>query len=299
MTGAQTTPPLGTLADDGTAHAPRPDAICLDCRRVLVPGESCGGERPHRTTTLTTLRGRERLRDVVWGREGRRRQLLRRTDQETIGAELAEEAGGGLSLLGALIHLVEVPLRRFLHLRPHGAATLPTVRMVGAAVAAEIVASCTTTAPLTGRSCAAWAVTICAERVASGSEVMCRQAWCGGFDALGAGGARLLVPRGRLLFHPAPGVGERVDGRPLKRHVDLMLGRRWSLVGLDFPVFPASHAWEAILVPGDHVVVSGRLERREGDGPRGLPRDPVATFMQAAGLVSVERLAPDPARDSA
>src|SRR5262249_38208265 len=71
--------------------APRRTSICLDCRTALTEGETCDGGPRHRVVSLTTLEGRAKLLDEVWGPPSVRRR-----------AKQLAKAGGGGAGLGAI-----------------------------------------------------------------------------------------------------------------------------------------------------------------------------------------------------
>lgn len=276
---------------------PQRSAICLDCRTALGPHETCEGGPRHRTASLHTPEGRERLLAEVWGPPGVRRRLRQMALAGGTGAAAGGLVKGGcetgcavLECSGAVADfpplavivaaavlavglfllvakIVEWRRRRRNRPRPNGALRPPKTphgpRHRGTVVEGDLGEG----------DVLAYGLRLQQSHVLR-SDLMLTDGASSGFSVRLEDGSTLQIPAGRLRLE---GAGRPADKARVAANLEQLDPRRTTSDELD-PI-PHDRATELFVRPGDTVEVVGRLV------PAVDTRAAAASYRQAAPSV--------------
>jgi hypothetical protein len=257
--------------------------VCLRCRFLLADDEPC--DEGHPVVSLDDSADRARLRTAVWGDaapsngDGTLRSALRFTVAMTgvIAATLAAltllfTAGASRVSMWSpgpwiVIAAVTLPLAIAIgweifggdgvRLWPPHRVRLPvgaTLAVDGPVAAHGPVRGTATIAPLSGRRCVAWAVTLEYE-----GRVVLRAGHGSGLT-IASNDGEIEIPAGRLAIATR------------RRRIRHGRAKRWLPDGARGELAPFTRAWESTLVEGDVVELLGEVEQVAVGGYR----DPAA-----------------------
>lgn len=261
--------------------------ICIDCRTLLGHGEErCDAARFHRTVSLSTAEGRERLRAHVWGPQELRARAANAARAGSLGA-LVEGVSCG-SCGDAVVAGMEAPavllavalafglvfivywivatfvarVRRYRgRARPQGVdPALPATRQrwKGRIVGGEPV-----TAPITdGEGVGSGIALESSDAVGRGSHVLFAGR-TGGFQVELEGGGLLELPPGRIRVVPAREGWERIPPAQVRVWAS-QLDRRE--VEEPHPPIPGDRGRVVVLEVGDTVELDVATTTRPGEG---------------------------------
>lgn len=272
--------------------APTRSRICLACRTLLGPLETCSGGRQHVAVALDDPGGRKRLWDEVWGPDSRARQLRRAVKAGAgggIGSSVLDCAGAGcnpldactvassgaevvavlavilLALVAALAigllvwlsaRLVEEIRERMDKPKPHGALLAPPKPRGDVQGRGIVKTGPGVPLPWKPGRAVAYAFEL-HEKRAFGGGAMLRDAATAGFEIELADGRVVRVPAGRLRILGKRGKEEAVE----RERLDAFLREAApGDTGEDRRLFPYEHVRALVLSPGDRVELLGDLE---------------------------------------
>jgi hypothetical protein len=262
---------------------PQRSGICLDCRTALGNNETCDGGPRHRTTSLRTPEGRERLLAEVWGPPGVRRRLRQMALAGGTGAAAGGLVKGGcetgcavLECSGAVADfpplavivaaavlavglfllvakIVEWRRRRRNRPRPNGALRPPKTPH-GSRRRGTVIEGPASLGDLGEGQVLAYGLRLQQSHVLR-SDLMLSDGVSSGFSVRLEDGATLQIPAGRLRLE---GAGRSADKARVAAYLQQLDPRR-ATAGDELDPIPHDRATELLVCPGDTVEVVGRL----------------------------------------
>lgn len=266
--------------------------VCIDCRTLLGPKESCDGGPKHRVAELGNREGRLTLLNEVWGPPSIRRRAKQLAKAGGGGAGLGgifegcgggcdactgcESASGGgevIAVIGIiLLAAVVVVLLVWLGIKivewirayqnrpkPNGGVVRPASLGRRPGPYGTIIGAVSMVAPATSTACVAWALDLRSKRFL-GTDLMLRDAETAGFEVQLDDGSTARIPHGRIRIE---GPYQRMS-RDDSTNVDLFVK---TLAPNDDPQdegldpFPYDVVEETIVKPGDRVRLFGEFSR--------------------------------------
>ena len=307
MSSTSLTAPKGSKEAALAPRATFPRArVCIDCRTLLGPKETCDGGPKHRVTSIETPTGRNALRTEVWGPPSvrRRAKQLAKAGGTSLGAGTIFEGCSGCSdcggvalegefivvvavialiaAVGALLYWIVVKIVEAVRAyqnrpRPNGGITKPPSLGRKAGPTGVVIGQTNMLAPATGKQCVAWALDLRNERFL-GTDLMLHDAETSGFEVKLDDGTLLRVPGGRIRLEGPKKRVDRSDAPSLETFVQTISPEDDPEdEGLD--AFPYDTVDEVVVRPGDRVRVFGALEREVDPDVPGGYRAPNAVLV--------------------
>lgn len=272
------------------SHAAFPRAqVCIDCRTLLGPRESCEGGPRHRVVSLGNKQGRLALLHEVWGAPSvrRRAKQLAKAGGGGLGlGSLFEGCGGGCDGCGsaamegeviaaiAVILLVAVAVVALVWLimkivewvrayqnrpKPSGGILRPASLGRRPGPYGTVTGNPVMVSPASATACLAWALDLRSKRFL-GTDLMLRDAETRGFEIKLDDGSTARIPEGRIRIEGPHHRIDRDEATNLEEFVK-------TLAPIDDPEdegldpFPYDVADEVVVKPGDRVRLFGEFQR--------------------------------------
>ncbi|MRG96875.1 hypothetical protein [Polyangium spumosum] len=262
--------------------------VCIDCRTLLGPKETCDGGRKHRVASLETRAGRDALRTEVWGPPSvrRRAKQLAKAGGTSLGAGSIFEGCTGcgdcgsvaldaeflpvvavvalIAAAGVLLYWIIAKIYEAIRAyqnrpRPNGGITKPPSLGRRPGPRGTVLGQTGMLAPATGKPCVAWALDLRNKRFL-GTDLMLHDAETSGFSVKLDDGTILRVPGGRVRLEGPKERLDRADAPPVDGFVQT-INQNDDPEDEGLEPFPYDTVDEIVVRPGDRVRVFGELER--------------------------------------
>ena len=285
-------------------------AFCLDCRTAQEGAYRCVVDPSHHLVEAATPHSREEMLTTVWGPASRRQRFKEvakasgggvaggtAAEGSCAGCELGEAAVDPQALLVIVVVALAIVVLYFLGkfllrawrryqsrpiprgARARGLASMqPSAR--GPVVVGTVADAGMALAPLSQRSCVAYAHVLRYKRFARKPLVTLRDSATLEFDVLLDDGGRVRIPAGAVAIGMEHTETIRPDEEAAADYFSQLDGRgSVAPTGADDP-FPFTEVREAIVVPGMRIAVHGPLEPMpDPDAPAGSYRDAAASLL--------------------